>query len=50
VVGDEFEGTVVIIKDSFVGEDFICTAHGDVVAVPIPTDIYFVTRYAIAVC
>ena len=50
MVGDEFERAVVIIMDSFVGEDFICTAHGDVVAVPVPTDIYFVTRFAIAVC
>ena len=48
--GDEFERAVVIIMDSFVGEGFICTAHGDVVAVLVPTDIYFVTRHAIEVC
>jgi hypothetical protein len=48
--GDEFERAVVIIMDSFVGEDFICTAHGDVVAVLVPADIYFVTRHAIEVC
>jgi hypothetical protein len=36
--------------DSFVGEGFICTAHGDVVAVFVPADIYFVTRHAIEVC
>ena len=48
--GDEFERAVVIIMDSFVGEGFICTAHGDVVAVLVPADIYFVTRHAIEVC
>jgi hypothetical protein len=49
--GDEFErAVVVIIMDSFVGEGFICTAHGDVVAVLVPADIYFVTRHAIEVC
>ena len=49
--GDEFErAVVIIIMDSFVGEGFICTAHGDVVAVLVPADIYFVTRYAIEVC
>ena len=31
------------------GEGFICTAHGDVVAVLVPADIYFVTRHAIEV-
>jgi hypothetical protein len=48
--GDEFERAVVIIMDSFVGEGFICTAHGDVVAVLVPADIYFVTRHVIEVC
>jgi hypothetical protein len=48
--GDEFERAVVIIMDSFVGEGFICTAHGDVVAVLVPADIYFATRHAIEVC
>jgi len=47
--GDEFERAVVIIMDSFVSEGFICTAHGDVVAVLVPADIYFVTRHAIEV-
>ena len=47
--GHEFERAVVIIMDSFVGEGFICTAHGDVVAVLVPADIYFVTRHAIEV-
>jgi hypothetical protein len=49
VGGDEFEHAVVIIMDSFVSEGFICTAHGDVVAVLVPADIYFVTRHAIEV-
>ena len=44
-----FERAVVIIMDSFVSKCFICTAHGDVVAVPVPADIYFVTRHAIEV-
>ena len=48
--GDEFERAVIIIMDSFVGEGFICTAHGDLVAVLVPADIYFVTRHAIEVC
>ena len=49
--GDEFErAVVIIIMDSFVSEGFICTAHGDVVAVLVPADIYFVTRHAIEVC
>jgi hypothetical protein len=48
--GDEFERAVVIIMDSFVGEGFICTAHGDFVVVLVPADIYFVTRNAIEVC
>jgi len=48
--GDEFERAVVIIMDSFVGEGFICTAHGDVVAVLVPADIYFMTRHNIKVC
>jgi len=51
--GDEFQRAVVIIiiiMDSIVGEGFICTAHGDVVAVLVPADIYFVTRHAIEVC
>src|SRR6478736_2520240 len=48
--GDEFErAVVIIIMDSFVSEGFICTAHGDVVAVLVPADIYFVTRHAIEV-
>jgi hypothetical protein len=47
--GDEFERAVVIIMDSFVSKCFICTAHGDVVAVLVPADIYFVTRHAIEV-
>jgi hypothetical protein len=47
--GDEFERAVVIIMDSFVSEGFICTAHGDVVAVLVPADIYFVSRHAIEV-
>jgi hypothetical protein len=43
--GDEFKrAVVIIIMDSFVSEGFICTAHGDVVAVLVPADIYFVTR------
>jgi hypothetical protein len=49
VSGNEFEPAVVIIMDSFVSEGFICTAHGDVVAVLVPADIYFVTRHAIEV-
>ena len=50
--GDEFERAVIIIiiMDSFVGEGFICTAHGDAVAVRVPADIYFVRRHAIEVC
>ena len=48
--GDEFERSVVIIIDSFVGEGPVCTAHGDAVAVLVPADIYFVTRHAIEVC
>jgi len=49
--GDEFErAVVIIIMDSFVGEGFICTAHGDFVVVLVPADIYFVTRNAIEVC
>jgi hypothetical protein len=48
--GDEFEHPVVIIMDSFVSEGFICTAHGDVVAVIVPADIHFVMRHAIEVC
>jgi hypothetical protein len=48
--GDEFERAVVIIMDSLVSEDFIGTAHGNVVAVLVPADIYFVTRHAIEVC
>ena len=48
--GDEFERAVVIIMVSLVGEGFICTAHGDVVAVLVPADIYFVMRHAIEVC
>ena len=48
--GDEFERAVVVIMDSFVGEGFICTAHGDVVAVLVPADFYFVTRHAVEVC
>ena len=49
--GDEFErAAVIIIVDSFVSEGFICTAHGDVVAVLVPAHIYFVTRHAIEVC
>ena len=47
--GDEFERAVVIIMDSFVSEGFICPAHGDVVALLVPADIYFVTRHAIEV-
>ena len=42
--GDEFERGVVIVMDSFVSKCFICTAHGDVVAVLVPADIYFVRR------
>jgi hypothetical protein len=45
--GDEFKRAVVIIMDSFVREGSVCTAHGDVVAVLVPTDIYFLTRHAI---
>ena len=48
--GDKFKRVVVIIMDSFVSEGFICTAHGDVVAVLVPADIYFVSRHAIEVC
>ena len=48
--GDEFERAVVIIMDSFVSEGFICIARGDVVAVLVSADIYFVTRHAIEVC
>ena len=36
--------------DSFVCENFICTAHVDVFAVIVPADIYFVTRHTIEVC
>jgi hypothetical protein len=49
--GEEFErAVVIIIMDSFVGEGFTFTAHGDVVAVLVPADIYFMTRHAIEVC
>jgi hypothetical protein len=52
--GDEFERAIVIviiiIMDSFVSEGFIGTAHGDVVPVLVPADIYFVMRHAIEVC
>ena len=48
--GDEFERAVIIIMDSFVGERSICTAYGDVVAVLVPADIYFVMRHAIEDC
>ena len=52
--GDEFERAVVIIiiiiMDSFVSKGFIGTAHGDVVPVLVPADIYFVMRHAIEVC
>ena len=39
MVTDEFERRLVIVVDSFVGEGFIRTAHGDVVTVLAPTDI-----------
>ena len=50
--GDKFERAVIIliIMYSFVCEDFICTAHGDVFAVIVSAYIYFVTRHAIEVC
>jgi len=49
IVADEFERGLVIVMESFVGEGFVRTAHGDVVAVLVPADIYFVTRHAIEV-
>ena len=53
--GDEFKRAVVIIiiiiiMDSLVSEGFIGTAHGNVVPVLVPADIYFVMRHAIEVC
>ena len=39
MISDKFERGLIIVMESFVGESFIGTAHGDVVAVLAPTDI-----------
>ena len=50
MVTDEFECRLVIVVDSFVGEGFIRTAHGDVVTVLAPTDIDLVRGDTIKIC
>jgi hypothetical protein len=50
IVADEFERGLVIVMESFVGEGFIRTAHGDVVAGITPTDIDLVRGNTIETC
>jgi hypothetical protein len=50
IVTDEFERGLVIVMESFVGEGFIRTAHGDVVAGVTPTDIDIVRGNTITTC
>jgi hypothetical protein len=50
IVADEFERGLVIVMESFVGEGFIRTAHGYVVAGITPTDIDLVGGNTIKTC
>jgi hypothetical protein len=50
IVADEFERGLVIVVESFMGEGFIRTAHGDVVAGITPTDIDLVRGNTITTC
>jgi hypothetical protein len=49
-VADEFEHSVVIVAENFMGKCFICTAHDDDVTVTTPADIDLVGRHAIEMC
>jgi hypothetical protein len=50
IVADEFERGLVIVMESSVGEGFVRTAHGDVVAGITPTDIDPVRGNTIKTC
>jgi hypothetical protein len=50
IVADEFERGLVIIMESFVGEGFIRTAYGDVVAGITPADIDLVRGNTVKTC